>query len=106
HVAGADGPALVAECALDDEDQRVADVAIAGQLGTRLDAVHERAALGGGVLPEELPLDPGLAFFPGQIADGDDARHRVHGRPSRPLLWPAVSRPPVTCVPIFLFPDA
>jgi len=38
HVTGGDGSALVAEGALDDEDQRVADVAMAGKLGTRLDA--------------------------------------------------------------------
>src|SRR2546430_2461950 len=31
HVASGEGPALVAEGALDDEDQRVADVAMAGQ---------------------------------------------------------------------------
>ena len=106
HVASGDGPELVAEGALDDEDQLVADVAMAGQLGTRLDAVHERSALGGWILPEELPLDPGLAFFSGTIADGDDARHRGHGRHGRLLLWPAVARPPVTCMPIFLLPDA
>src|SRR5262245_32443336 len=106
HVAGGDGPALVAEGALDDEDQLVADVAMAGTLGTRLDAVHERSALGGWVLPQELPLDPGLAFFPGKIADGDDARPRVHGRHGRLLLWPAVARPPATCMQICLFPDA
>src|SRR5437016_11056917 len=106
HVAGGDGPELVAEGALNDEDQRVADVAMAGKLGTRLDAAHERSALGGWVLPEALPLDPGLACFPGKIADGDDARHRVHGCHGRLLLWPSVSRPPVKFMPIFLFPDA
>src|SRR5262245_61994820 len=105
HGASGDGPELIAEGALDDEDQRVADVAMAGQLGTRLDAGHDRSALGGRVLPEALPLDPGLACFPETIADGDDARHRVHGHHGRLLLWPVVSCPPVTCTPICLFPD-
>jgi hypothetical protein len=105
HVASGDGPELVAESALDDEDQLVAYMAMTGKLGTRLDAVHERSALGRWILPEELPLDPGLEFFPGKIADGDDARHRLHGRHGRLLLWPSVSRPPVKCMPIFLFPD-
>src|SRR5262249_54365335 len=93
HVASGDGPELVAEGTLDDQDQLVADMAMAGKLGIRLDAVHDRAALGGRVLPEELPLDPRLACFPGKIADGNDVRHRVHGRHGRLLLWPSVARP-------------
>src|SRR5438876_961998 len=99
HVASGHHARLVGSSSLDDEDQLVADVAMAGKPGTRLDAVHDRSALGGWVLPEELPLDPGLAFFPGKIADGDDARHRLHGRHGRLLLWPSVSRPPVKFMP-------
>src|SRR5882672_11219042 len=104
HVAGGDGPELVTDGPLDDEDQLVADVAMAGKLDTRLDAVHDRLALGGRVLPQEPPLDPGPALFPGKLADGDDARHRLHGRHGCLLLWPSVSRPPVKLLPIFLLP--
>jgi hypothetical protein len=104
HVAGGDGPELVTESPLDDEDQLVTDVAMASKPGTRLNTIYERPALGGWILPQELPLDSGLAFFPGQIADGDDVRHRGHGRHGRLLLWPAVSRPPVNLKLIVLFP--
>src|SRR3989442_1529516 len=109
HVASGDSPELIADDtiadgALNDEDQFVAEVAMAGKLGARLEAEHERPALGGRVLPQDPPLDPGLALFPGKIADGDDARHRLHDGHGRLLLWPSVSRPPINLMPIFLFP--
>src|SRR5437867_8636410 len=106
HVASGDGPELIAEGAVDDEDQLVAEVTMGETLSARLAAVHgehQRPALRGWVLPQELPLAPGLALFPGKITDRDDARHRLHGRHGRLLLWPSVSRPTVSPMPLFSF---
>src|SRR5262249_57981748 len=71
HVAGGDGPELVAEGALDDEDQLVADVAMARKLGTRLNTIYERPTLGGSLPPPALPLHSRLAIFPVQNANSD-----------------------------------
>src|SRR5882672_4514768 len=58
HVAGGHGPRLVPVRALDDEDQLVAHVTMAGERGARLEARENRAApLAGRILPDLLLAD-------------------------------------------------
>jgi len=52
HVAGGDGPALVTESPLDDEDQLVTDVAMASKLGIRLTLLLDFRVLGSKVVRE------------------------------------------------------
>ena len=52
YVASGEGPELVAERPLDDEDQLVADVAMASKLGIRLTLLLDFRVLGSKVVRE------------------------------------------------------
>ena len=92
HVPRGDGAEVVADGALDDEDQLVADVPVPGKLRARLDAGQDGLSLGRRILPQALSLDARLPILPWKIADRDDSRHRLHRRHGGLLIWPSVSR--------------
>src|SRR3989442_140353 len=76
HVPGGDGPELVRDRTLHDEDQLVAGVAVKRELRARVDPRHDRAPLRLRMRPQILAAHAGLARLPGDVADRDDLGER------------------------------